>query len=57
MFGNGMGMGIRPKLGNRNGKEWEATVWEWEGIGILKNQFWPSLFYSFGGGVAHNKRC
>jgi len=51
-----MGMGIRPKLRNGNGKKWEPTVWEWEGIVILKDQFWPSLFYTFRGGVEHNKR-
>jgi len=28
------GMGIRLKLGNENGKEWEITAWEWEGMGM-----------------------
>jgi len=32
--GNGMGMGISHKIGNRNGKEWEWIAWEWEGVGI-----------------------
>jgi len=41
--GNTMVMGIRPKLGNGNRKEWESTALEWEEMGI-KNPFWPSLF-------------
>jgi len=23
-------------LGNKNRKEWELTVWEWKGMGMLK---------------------
>jgi len=44
MFGNGnspgdpIRMGIKPKLGNGNGKEWESAALEWEGMGI-KNPF------------------
>jgi len=29
-----MGMVIGDKIGNGNGKEWELTMWEWEGIGM-----------------------
>ena len=28
-----MGMGIGYKIGNENGREWELTGWEWEGMG------------------------
>jgi len=27
-----MGMGIRLRLWNGNGKEWELTAWEWKGM-------------------------
>jgi len=29
-----MGMGIGYKIGNGNGKLWELTAWEWEGMGM-----------------------
>jgi len=29
-------MGIRPKLGNGDWKEWKLNAWEREGMGILK---------------------
>jgi len=31
-----MGMGINYKIGNGNGREWELTGWEWEGMGTQK---------------------
>jgi len=27
-------MGIRVKLGNGYGKEWELTAWKWDGMGM-----------------------
>jgi len=27
-----VGMGIRLKLGNANGKEWDLIAWKWEGM-------------------------
>jgi len=29
-----MRMEIGYKIGNGNGKEWEAIAWEWEGVGM-----------------------
>ena len=31
-----MGMGISPKIGNGDGREWDLNRWEWEGMGMLK---------------------
>jgi len=33
IHGNPMGMGTDDKIGNGNGREWELTGWEWEGMG------------------------
>ena len=38
-----MGMGITLKLGNGNGKEWELTAQEWEGMGIKKIKTFPVI--------------
>jgi len=37
-----MGMGIRLKLGNRNGKKLELIAWKWKGMG-MKNPAPPVI--------------